>query len=47
VPLHKEHSVTPDNVRIVQETFELVAPAADAVATLFYDRLFTLARVRS
>jgi hemoglobin-like flavoprotein len=34
--------MTPDNVRVVQETFELVAPAADAVAALFYDRLFTL-----
>jgi hemoglobin-like flavoprotein len=34
--------VTPDQIKIVQETFETVAPAADAVAALFYERLFVL-----
>ncbi|HEU5102818.1 MAG TPA: globin family protein [Roseiflexaceae bacterium] len=34
--------MTPDQIQIVQETFEIVAPSADAVAALFYERLFTL-----
>jgi hemoglobin-like flavoprotein len=34
--------MTPEQIQLVQETFELVAPAADAVAVLFYERLFTL-----
>jgi nitric oxide dioxygenase len=34
--------VTPDQVQIVQETFEAIAPAAETVAALFYERLLTL-----
>jgi hemoglobin-like flavoprotein len=34
--------VTPHQIQIVQETFEIVAPSADALAALFYERLFTL-----
>jgi hemoglobin-like flavoprotein len=38
----EEYALTPDQIQIVQETFEMVAPSADVVAALFYDRLFAL-----
>lgn len=34
--------MTPSQIRIVQETFGLVAPIAEQAAGLFYDRLFAL-----
>ncbi|ONH30508.1 globin family protein [Pseudofrankia asymbiotica] len=34
--------MSPEEIRLVQETFGAVAPASDAVATLFYTRLFEL-----
>lgn len=33
--------MTPDQVRLVQTSFETIAPQADAVAEMFYDRLFS------
>jgi hypothetical protein len=35
--------MTPEQVRLVQESFAEVAPIADTAADLFYDRLFTIA----
>jgi hemoglobin-like flavoprotein len=32
----------PDQTKLVQSTWAMVAPIADAAATLFYDRLFTI-----
>ena len=32
--------MTPDQIRLVQESFQKVAPIADQAAALFYDRLF-------
>jgi hemoglobin-like flavoprotein len=34
--------MTPKQIQMVQETFELVAPIAPTAAALFYERLFTL-----
>ena len=34
--------MTPDHIQIVQETFEMIAPSAEIVAALFYERLFSL-----
>lgn len=34
--------MTPDQVRLVQESFAKVAPIAGPAAAMFYDRLFTL-----
>lgn len=34
--------VTPKQIRLVQESFERVAPMVDRAATLFYDHLFAL-----
>lgn len=34
--------MTPDRIRLVQESFERVAPIAGPAAALFYDRLFAL-----
>lgn len=34
--------MTPDQVRLVQESFAKVVPIAGPAATLFYDRLFAL-----
>lgn len=34
--------MTPDQVRLVQESFAKVVPIAGTAATLFYDRLFAL-----
>jgi hemoglobin-like flavoprotein len=35
--------MTPLQVELVQSSFQKVAPAADAVAQIFYDRLFAIA----
>jgi len=35
--------MTPEQVKIVQESFARVAPIADQAATIFYDRLFEVA----
>jgi hemoglobin-like flavoprotein len=35
--------MTPEQVRLVQESFGQVAPIADKAAVLFYDRLFEIA----
>jgi hemoglobin-like flavoprotein len=35
--------MTPDQVKIVQDSFAKVAPIADQAATMFYDRLFEVA----
>ena len=34
--------MTPDQITLVQETWKMAAPNAEAVAQLFYQRLFTL-----
>ena len=34
--------MTPHQIELVQNSFQLVAPIADQAAALFYDRLFTL-----
>ena len=40
--------MTPEQVKLVQESFAKVAPIADVAADLFYDRLFAIApEVRS
>ena len=38
-----EKQMTPEQVRLVQESFAKVAPIADQAAVMFYDRLFELA----
>jgi hemoglobin-like flavoprotein len=35
--------MTPDQVKLVQQSFARVAPIADQAATIFYDRLFEVA----
>jgi hemoglobin-like flavoprotein len=35
--------MTPDEVRLVQQSFSKVAPIADQAAVIFYDRLFEVA----
>ena len=35
--------MTPDQVKLVQESFARVAPIADQAAAIFYDRLFAVA----
>jgi hemoglobin-like flavoprotein len=35
--------MTPDQIKLVQETFAKVAPISDKAAVLFYDRLFEIA----
>ncbi len=35
--------MTPEHVKLVQQSFGQVAPIADTAATLFYDRLFEIA----
>jgi nitric oxide dioxygenase len=35
--------MTPDQVKLVQQSFSQVAPISDQAATLFYDRLFEVA----
>jgi hemoglobin-like flavoprotein len=40
--------MTPDQVKLVQQSFEKVAPISETAAVLFYDRLFDIApKVRS
>ncbi|MBC8790434.1 MAG: hemin receptor [Tagaea sp. CACIAM 22H2] len=35
--------MTPEQVKLVQESFKMVAPIADTAADIFYDRLFATA----
>ena len=35
--------MTPDQITLVQESFEKVLPVADHISDLFYDRLFATA----
>lgn len=35
--------MTPEKIKLVQESFEKVAPIADKAADIFYDRLFEIA----
>ena len=35
--------MTPDQVKLVQQSFAKLAPISDAAATIFYDRLFEVA----
>ena len=35
--------MTPDQVKIVQQSFAKVAPISDQAAIIFYDRLFEVA----
>jgi hemoglobin-like flavoprotein len=35
--------MTPDQIKLVQQSFSKVAPISDQAATLFYDRLFEIA----
>ena len=35
--------MTPDQVKLVQESFAKVAPISDQAAVMFYDRLFEIA----
>ncbi len=35
--------MTPEQVKLVQDSFKQVVPIADTAANLFYDRLFTIA----
>jgi hypothetical protein len=37
-----ETGMTPDQTRIVQDTWKKVVPIADTAADLFYDRLFEI-----
>jgi hemoglobin-like flavoprotein len=39
----QEKDMTPDQVKLVQQSFSRVAPIADQAATVFYDRLFEVA----
>jgi hemoglobin-like flavoprotein len=44
----QEQEMTPDEVKLVQQSFSKVAPISDQAAVLFYDRLFEVApQVRS
>jgi hemoglobin-like flavoprotein len=38
-----EDSMTPDQVKLVQQSFAKVVPISDTAAVLFYDRLFEIA----
>jgi nitric oxide dioxygenase len=38
-----EQDMTPDQVKLVQQSFSHVAPISDQAATIFYDRLFEVA----
>jgi hemoglobin-like flavoprotein len=38
-----EEIMTPDHVKLVQESFAKVAPISETAAVLFYDRLFEIA----
>jgi hemoglobin-like flavoprotein len=39
----QEQDMTPDEVKLVQQSFSKVAPISDQAAILFYDRLFEVA----
>src|SRR5260221_1885588 len=39
----KERSMTPDQIRLVQQSFSKVTPISDKAAVIFYDRLFEVA----
>jgi hemoglobin-like flavoprotein len=39
----KEAKMTPDQVKLVQDSFAKVAPISETAAVLFYDRLFEIA----
>src|SRR6201992_2416945 len=39
----QEGCMTPDQVKLVQQSFAKVAPISEAAAVLFYDRLFEIA----
>src|ERR1700738_1076319 len=39
----KEEAMTPEHVRLVQQSFANVAPISDQAAVIFYDRLFEVA----
>src|SRR5271155_2833917 len=39
----QEEDMTPDQVKLVQQSFSKVAPISDQAANLFYDRLFEIA----
>src|SRR5713101_2261475 len=38
-----EQTMTPDQVKLVQQSFAKVAPISDQAAVIFYDRLFEIA----
>jgi hemoglobin-like flavoprotein len=42
VNVHNRTNMTPQQIQLVTENFELIKPWADAVATTFYKRLFEL-----
>src|SRR5258708_10086493 len=39
----RRSAMTPDQVKLVQQSFAQVAPIADPAATMFYERLFEIA----
>jgi len=39
----QEQTMTPDQVKLVQQSFAKVAPISETAAVLFYDRLFEIA----
>jgi hemoglobin-like flavoprotein len=41
--IQQEEDMTPDQVKLVQQSFSKVAPISDQAAILFYDRLFEVA----
>jgi nitric oxide dioxygenase len=40
---NKERDMTPDQIKLVQQSFAKVAPISDQAATIFYNRLFEVA----
>ena len=40
---NKERDVTPDQIKLVQDSFAKVAPISDQAAIIFYNRLFEVA----
>src|SRR5246500_3803624 len=40
---NKERDMTPDQIKLVQDSFAKVAPISDQAAIIFYDRLFEVA----
>jgi hypothetical protein len=39
----KEQAMTPDQIKLVQQSFSKVAPISEQAAVIFYDRLFEVA----